>query len=81
MMTDRSADHCNKELETIKKNQSKSDNLTAKIKTQPTAINGQTKNCRRISDLKDRVTEVTQPEQSEKREKKKKWKQHMRSTG
>jgi len=43
MMTDRSADHCNKELETIKKNQSKSDNLTAKIKTQPTAINSKLK--------------------------------------
>ena len=43
MMIDRSADHCNKELETIKKNQSKLDNLTAKIKTQPTAINSKLK--------------------------------------
>ena len=31
---DRNADHCNKELETIKRNQSKLDNSIAKIKKQ-----------------------------------------------
>ena len=43
MIVNRNANYCNKELETIKKNQSKSDNLTAKIKTQPTAINSKLK--------------------------------------
>ena len=36
---DRNVDHCNKELETIKKSQSKLDNSLAKMKTKPKAIN------------------------------------------
>ena len=47
-MIGRSADHCNKELETIKKDQSKLDNLTAKIKTQPKAINSKLNNAEEV---------------------------------
>ena len=37
----RNADHCNKELETIQMNQSKNDNLIAKIKTNLEAMTRQ----------------------------------------
>lgn len=36
---DRNVDHCNKELETIKKSQSTLDNSIAKMKTKPKATN------------------------------------------
>ena len=44
MIINKNANYCNKELETIKKDQSKLDNLTAKIKTQPKAINSKLNN-------------------------------------
>ena len=48
---DRNADHCNKELETIKMNQSKRDNSTAKIKTNLEAINS------RINDTEEWISD------------------------
>ena len=43
---DINADHCNKELETIKRNQSKSDNSIAKIKSELRATNSRLNNAK-----------------------------------
>ena len=40
----RNADHCNKELETVKRSQSKLDNSTAKMKTELKALNSKVNN-------------------------------------
>ena len=75
------ADHCNKELEIIKRSQSKLDSSTAKIKTSLKAVNNRLNDAEKwISDLEDRVMEITQSEQqTDKWEKK--WKQHAISMG
>ena len=40
----RNVDHCNKELETIKRSQSKLDNSISEVKTELKAINSKLKN-------------------------------------
>ena len=72
---DRNADHCNKELETIKMNQSKVVNSIDEIKTSLEAMNSRVNNAReQISDLKDRIMEITQTEQQTERQMEKKMK-------
>ena len=41
---DRNVDHCNKELETIKRSQSKLDNSTAEVKTELKTMNSRLNN-------------------------------------
>ena len=70
----RNADHCNKELESIKKNQSKLDSSIGEIKTNLEAINSRLNNKEEwISYLEDRIMGITQSEwQSERKMKGKK---------
>ena len=78
----RNEDHCNKEQETIKMNQSKINNSVAKIKTNLEAMNSWlNKTEERISNLKDGIMEITQSEQQTERQMKKKKKQHIKSMG
>ena len=57
----RKADNCSKELETVKRKQSKLDNSIAEIKTNLEAMNSRLNNTvERISDLEDRIMEITQ---------------------
>ena len=59
----RNADHCNKELETIKMSQSKLDNSVAKMKIKQMTIKSKLNNAEeQISDLEDRIMEITQSE-------------------
>ena len=70
---DRNADHHNKELETIKRSQSKLDNPIAKMKTKLKAINSKLNKVEEwISDLEDRITEITQSDSRQKDKWKKK---------
>ena len=56
---DGNANHCNKELSTIKRSQSKLDNSIAKMKTKPKAINSKLNEAaERISDLEDIIMEI-----------------------
>ena len=73
-MIDGNADHCNKELESIKKNQSKLDSSIGEIKTNLEAINSRLNNKEEwISYLEDRIMGITQSEwQSERKMKGKK---------
>ena len=65
----RNADHCNKELETVKRSQSKLDNSTAKMKTELKALNSKVNNTEeRISYLEDRIIEITQSEQQKEKQ-------------
>ena len=60
----RNVDHWYKDLESIKSNQSKSDNSITKMKTELKTVNSKLNNVEeRISDLEDRITEITQSEQ------------------
>ena len=57
---ERNADHCNKEVKTIKMNQSKLDNSIAKVKTNLEAMNSRLNDTKeQISDLEDRIMEIT----------------------
>ena len=59
--TDRNAEYCKKELETIKKNQEKLGNSFAETKAELKAMNSRMNNAaERISDLEDRMMESTQ---------------------
>ena len=83
---DRNVDHYGKELENIKRSQSKLDNSITKVKTNLEAVNRRLNETRKqISYLEDRIMEITQSEhQTEgqiKKNKKQKRKQHMRSMG
>ena len=73
-MIDGNADHCNKELQSIKKNQSKLDSSIGEIKTNLEAINSRLNNKEEwISYLEDRIMGITQSEwQSERKMKGKK---------
>ena len=73
-MIDGNADHCNKELQSIKKNQSKLDSSIGEIKTNLEAINSRLNNKEEwISYLEDRIMGITQSEwQSERKMKEKK---------
>ena len=65
----RNADHSNKKLETVKRNQSNLDNSTAEIKTNPEAVNTKLSNTEeQVSDLENRIMEITQSEQHTKRQ-------------
>ena len=56
--------HCNKELETMKRNQSKLDNSFAKIKHKLNTMNSRLNNAEEwISDLGERIMEIIQSEQ------------------
>ena len=58
---DKNADHCNEELETMKRNQSKLDNSIAMIKTNLEAMTSRLNDTEeQISDLEDRIMEITQ---------------------
>ena len=66
---DRSAYPFNKEVETIKRNQSKSTNLIAEINTELKAMNSKLNNVEEwTSDLEDRIMEVTQLKQQTERQ-------------
>ena len=79
---DRNAGHCNKELETIKRNQSKLDNSIAEINTDVKAMNSRlTKAEEWISDMEDRIMEITQSEQQTERQKTLKWHSKKKITG
>ena len=53
------ADYCNKELETIKMNQSKIGNSISKVESNLEAINSQLNDTeKQISDLEDRTMEI-----------------------
>ena len=68
-ITNRNADHCNKEQETIKMNQSKLDHSVAKKEINLKAKNSGLNNAEeRISYLADRIMEITQSEQMKKNE-------------
>ena len=57
----RNADHSNKEIETMKMNQSKLDNSIAEIKTNLEAMNSRLNDVEKgISDLEDGIMEITQ---------------------
>ena len=57
----RNADHCDKELELIKRSQSKLDNSIAKMKTEQKATNEKLNNTEeQISGLEDRIMEIKQ---------------------
>ena len=61
---DRHANHCNKEIETIKRSQLKSKNSFAKKKAKLKAINTKLNNSEeQISDLEDRIMKIIQSEQ------------------
>ena len=65
----RNADHCNKELETIKMNQSKIDNSVTEIKTNLETMNSRLNDTEeQISDLEDRIMEIIQSEQQTERQ-------------
>ena len=67
----RNADHCNKVLETIKRNQSKLDNTIAEIETNLEAMNSRLNNTEeQINDLEDRIMEITQSADRKTNEKK-----------
>ena len=69
----RNAHHCNKEINTIKKNQSKLDNSIAKVKANLEAMNNRLNNAEEwIINLEDRIMEITQSEQQTEDEWKKK---------
>ena len=72
MIINRNADYCNKELETIKMNQSKTDNSIAKIKTSLETMNRINDIEKQINDLEGRVMEITQSEQQTGRQMEKK---------
>ena len=60
-ITNKNSNHCNKELKTIKMNQSKIDNSIAEIKNNLEAMNSRLNDTEeRISDLEDRIMEITQ---------------------
>ena len=66
---DRNADHCNKELETIKRSQLKFENSFAETKAELKAMNSKLNNAeQQISDLEDRIMEFTQSEQQTERQ-------------
>ena len=68
-ITDRNADHYNKELETIKMNQSKTDNSIADIKMYLESKNSRlTDKEEWINDMEDRIMEITQSEQQTERQ-------------
>ena len=71
----RNPGHCNKELETIKRNQSKLDNLIAKIKTNLEAMSSRLNNTEEwVSDLEDRIMEINHnSKQKDQKKKKKQW--------
>ena len=78
-MIDGNADHCNKELESIKKNQSKLDSSIGEIKTNLEAINSRLNSKEEwISYLEDRIMGITQSEWQSERKMKEKKKQHIR---
>ena len=63
----RNADHCNKELETIKMSQLKLENPFAEMKAEQKAINSKLDNAEEwISDLAERIMEITQSESRQK---------------
>ena len=65
----RNADHCDKELELIKRSQSKLDNSIAEIKTELNAIKTRLNNAEKwICDLEDRIMEITQSEQQKEKQ-------------
>ena len=65
MLTDVNTDHFNKELENIKKTQSKKDNLISEIKNSIEGINSRiTDTEEQISDLEDKIVEITTAEQN-----------------
>ena len=60
----RNADHCNKELESIKINQSRTENSIAEIKSNLEAMNSQINDPKKCSSvLENRIMEITQLEQ------------------
>ena len=70
---DRNADHCKKELKTIKMNQSKLDNSIAEIKTDLEVMERRLNVTEeQISDLENRIMETTQSEQQRERQTRKK---------
>ena len=77
----RNADHCNKNTETIKMNQSKWDNLTGKIKTNLEAMISKLNDTEPVSDLEDSKMKmkITQSEQETngKKKERKQWKSSM----
>ena len=77
---DRNADHCNKELETVKRSQSKFNSSTAEMKLKLKTINIKLNNAEQISDLENRIMEIIQSEWQTERQVWKK-KQYMRSVG
>ena len=69
---DRNPDHCNKELKTIKRNQSKLDNLIAKIKTNLEAMSSRLNNTEEwVSDLQERIMEINHNSRQKDKKKKK----------
>ena len=69
---DRNADPCNKKVETIKMNQSKTDNSIAEIKTNLEEMNSRLNDTEEgMSDVEDRIMEITQSEQQTERQIKK----------
>ena len=68
----RNADHCNKELESIKINQSRTENSIAEIKSNLEAMNSQLNDPKKCSSvLENRIMEITQLEQQKDKWKKK----------
>ena len=66
---DRNADHCNKQLETTKRSQSKLDSSIAETKTELKAMNSRLNNAeKQISYLEDKIMEITQSEQQTKKQ-------------
>ena len=69
---DRSADYCYKELEAIKRSQSKLGSSIAKMKTELKTIDSKLNNAEElICDLQDRIMEITRSEQQTGRQMKK----------
>ena len=69
MLTDVNTDHFNKELENIKKTQSKKDNLISEIKSTLETKNSRLNDTEEhISDLEDRIMEITQSEEQTERQ-------------
>ena len=69
MLTDVNTDHFNKELENIKKTQSKKDNLISEIKSTLETMNSRLNDTEEhISDLEDRIMEITQSEEQTERQ-------------
>ena len=68
----RNAEHCKKELETIKRNQEKLENSFTEMKAELKAMNSRMNNAEEsISDLEDRKMEITQSGQQTAKKKKK----------